>query len=143
MTKILLIFSECLLFFFFCISRFDFNELFEKFEYPAVRQKILTRQMKTSPFLAVLWRIFLHCLPRDSAYWNQAIDASRDHYDELVNRYLLDVGKIREHNGDSKDLNHPLSQAENVNQSIDLSSLSGIFILEPMESILCIRRIKR
>jgi hypothetical protein len=75
--------------------------------------------MITSPFTTVLWRIFLHCLPRDSSHWNQIIDSSREQYDELADKYLLDLKKIREHNGNAKDLNHPLSQAENVIKSIN------------------------
>jgi TBC1 domain family protein 5 len=70
--------------------------------------------MTTCPFTTVLWRIFLHCLPRDSTQWNQVIDASRDEYNELVEKYLLDLNKIREHNGAAKHLNHPLSQEEHV-----------------------------
>jgi hypothetical protein len=79
--------------------------------------------MRTSPFLTVLWRVFLHCLPRDSSHWNQNIDASRDNYNEFVNKYLVDIRKLREHNGDSKHLNHPLSQEENVIKSTKLSSI--------------------
>ncbi|CAF3437988.1 unnamed protein product [Rotaria sp. Silwood1] len=92
---------------------FEFKDLFDSFDYEIIRNKILSRQMTTCPFTTVLWRIFLHCLPRDSSQWNQIIDASRDHYNELVDKYLLDLRKIRENNGKSKDLNHPLSQEEN------------------------------
>ena len=98
----------------FRLSRFEFNELFERFDYTTIRNQILSRQMKTSPFLTVLWRVFLHCLPRDSSHWSQHIDASRENYNELVNKHLVDIKKLREFNGDSKDLNHPLSQEENV-----------------------------
>lgn len=70
--------------------------------------------MVSSPFTTVLWRIFLHCLPRDSSHWDQIIDSSRANYDELVDKYLLDLKKIRENNMDGKHLNHPLSQEENV-----------------------------
>ena len=70
--------------------------------------------MKTCPFTTVLWRIFLHCLPRDSSQWNAELDRSRARYDALVNRYLLDPDQIRKYNGNAKDLNHPLSQDENV-----------------------------
>ncbi|CAF3016287.1 unnamed protein product [Rotaria sp. Silwood2] len=93
---------------------YEFKDLFDSFDYKTVRNKILSRQMTTCPFTTVLWRIFLHCLSRDSSQWNQIIDASREHYDELVDRYLLDMKKIRENNGDAKDVNHPLSQEENV-----------------------------
>ncbi|CAF4179786.1 unnamed protein product [Rotaria sp. Silwood2] len=92
---------------------YEFKDLFDSFDYKTVRNKILNRQMTTCPFTTVLWRIFLHCLSRDSSQWNQIIDASREHYDELVDRYLLDMKKIRENNGDAKDVNHPLSQEEN------------------------------
>ncbi|UJR23629.1 hypothetical protein I4U23_026614 [Adineta vaga] len=92
---------------------FEFTDLFDSFDYETIRNRILTRQLKTSPFSTVLWRIFLHCLPRNSSHWNQVIDGSRDDYNELVNKYLLDIQKIREHNGSAKHLNHPLSQEEN------------------------------
>ncbi len=98
----------------FLLSRFLFNDLFDNFDYETIRNKILRRQMITCPFTTVLWRIFLHCLQRDSSQWNQMIDTAREHYDELADKYLLDLKKIREHNGDSKDLNHPLSQEEDV-----------------------------
>ncbi|CAF1171736.1 unnamed protein product [Adineta ricciae] len=95
------------------LLRFAFTDLFDSFNYESVRNQILTREMKTSPFTTVLWRIFLHCLPRSSSQWNQAIELSRDTYDELVNDYFLDLKKIRDHNGDVEHLNHPLSQEEN------------------------------
>jgi hypothetical protein len=97
----------------FLISRFEFNQLFDSFDYGTVRKKILTREMTTSPFTTVLWRIFLHCLPRDSSQWNLVIDSSRDTYNELVDKYLLDLQKIRESSGKERH-NHPLSQEENV-----------------------------
>ena len=83
--------------------------------------------MKTSPFTTVLWRIFLHCLPRSSSQWNQAMELSRDAYDELVNGYLLDSKKIRDHNSDAEHLNHPLSQEENVN----IQELNDLFRSNP------------
>ncbi|CAF1472097.1 unnamed protein product, partial [Rotaria sordida] len=92
---------------------FEFQDLFDSFDYETIRNKILSRQMITCPFTTVLWRIFLHCLPRDSSQWNQIIDASRDNYYELVDKHLLDLKKIRENNGNVKDVNHPLSQEEN------------------------------
>ncbi|CAF0729783.1 unnamed protein product [Adineta steineri] len=92
---------------------FEFNELFDSFDYESVRNKILNRQMTTCSFTTVLWRIFLHCLPRSSCQWNQIIDGSRAEYDELVEKYLLDLQKIRENYADAKHLNHPLSQEEN------------------------------
>ena len=55
------------------------------------------REMKTSPFTTVLWRIFLHCLPRDSEQWDRTIDLSREHYDELVETYFIDERKVRNH----------------------------------------------
>lgn len=100
---------------FYLTSRSQFNELFENFDFESIRKKILTRQMTTSPFTSVLWRIFLHCLPRDSSQWEQTINTEREKYDEYADKYLLDLKKIREYNGDSKDLNHPLSQEDNVN----------------------------
>ncbi|CAF5064102.1 unnamed protein product, partial [Rotaria magnacalcarata] len=63
---------------------FEFKNLFDSFDYETIRNKILNRQMITSPFTTVLWRIFLHCLPRDSSQWNQIIDGSRDNYSELA-----------------------------------------------------------
>ncbi|CAM4748813.1 unnamed protein product [Rotaria magnacalcarata] len=91
---------------------FEFKNLFDSFDYETIRNKILNRQMITSPFTTVLWRIFLHCLPRDSSQWNQIIDGSRDNYSELADKYLLDLAKIREHNGDAENRNHPLSQED-------------------------------
>jgi hypothetical protein len=104
---------------FFLISRFEFNSLFDKFDYGIVRNRILTREMTTSPFTTVLWRIFLHCLPRDSSHWDQTIDASREQYSELADAYPLDSRKIGELNGDTEDPNHPLSQEEKVIKSIN------------------------
>ena len=69
--------------------------------------------MKTSPFTTVLWRIFLHCLPRDSEQWDRTIDLSREHYDELVETYFIDERKVRNHKHLDGN-NHPLSQEENV-----------------------------
>ncbi|CAF4356467.1 unnamed protein product, partial [Adineta steineri] len=37
---------------------FEFDELFDSFDYESVRNKILNRQMTTCSFTPVLWRIF-------------------------------------------------------------------------------------
>jgi hypothetical protein len=63
------------------------------------------------------------------------IDASREQFDELANKYFLDLKKIRQHNGGSHNLNHPLSQEENVIKEI-LINYIYIYILESLESIL-------
>ncbi len=81
--------------------------------------------MITSPFTTVLWRIFLHCLPRDSSHWDQVIDSSRETYNDLVEKHLLDLQKIRELNGDGE---HPLSQEENVITITNSYLLKTIFI---------------
>jgi hypothetical protein len=98
---------------FFILSRFEFNDLFDSFDYESIRNKILDRQMVTCPFTTVLWRIFLHCLPRDSSQWNETIDSARENYNELIEKYLIDPKKIKEYNEAAEDLNHPLSVDEN------------------------------
>ena len=104
--------------------------MFDIFDYESIRHKILTREMKSCPFTSVLWRIFLHCLPRDSTHWDQTIDLSREHYNELAAKYLLDQNKLGENNYDPKDLNHPLSQDDDVyeNKVIKYSYLYFIFL---------------
>lgn len=98
---------------FFSADRFEFNELFERFDYPSIRDQILTRRMTTSPFTTVLWRIFLHCLPRDSDQWEKTINLSRENYEDLADKYYVDEKKVREiKNVD--DQNHPLSQEDRV-----------------------------
>ena len=106
-------------------NRFEFDALFEKFDYASIREQILTRRMTTSPFTTVLWRIFLHCLPRAFDQWEKTIDLSREHYEDLVDKFYVDEKKVREINH-VDDKNHPLSQEDRVirsNTDILLSDL--------------------
>lgn len=82
--------------------------------------------MTTSPFTTVLWRIFLHCLPRASDQWEKTIDLSREHYEELVDRYYVDEKKVRDINH-VDDKNHPLSQEDKVTQSMSDTFPSDLF----------------
>ena len=121
-------------------NRLEFKDLFDSFDYETVRNQILNRQMLTCPFTTVLWRVFLHCLPRDSSQWNQIIDASRDTYDELVDKYSFDLKKIRQCDAHTKNLNHPLSREENVRRSFNKTLLFTLYFYfeEFVASVLCI-----
>ncbi|CAF1932915.1 unnamed protein product [Rotaria magnacalcarata] len=93
----------------------EFQRLFDNFDYELVREEILNRQMIECNFTTVLWRIFLHCLPRNSSQWDDMLDANRNHYEKLVQQYKIDPYKMSEnnHNTDAENLNHPLSRDEN------------------------------
>lgn len=65
-------------------------------------------------FTTVLWRIFLHCLPRDSNQWTEMLDTTRNNYEKLVLQYSIDPYKMGDNHNDSKYVNHPLSRDENV-----------------------------
>ncbi|CAF2893304.1 unnamed protein product [Rotaria sp. Silwood2] len=93
----------------------EFKSLFDNFDYELVREEILNRKMIECNFATVLWRIFLHCLPRDSNQWNDVLDTSRNNYEKLVNQYKIDPYKISDNNNnkDTQNLNHPLSRDEN------------------------------
>ncbi|CAF4536695.1 unnamed protein product, partial [Rotaria sp. Silwood2] len=76
----------------------EFKSLFDNFDYELVREEILNRKMIECNFATVLWRIFLHCLPRDSNQWNDVLDTSRNNYEKLVNQYKIDPYKISDNN---------------------------------------------
>ncbi len=95
----------------------EFKHLFDNFDYETVREKILNRQITECNFTTVLWRIFLHCLPRDSNQWDDMLDTSRNHYEELVQQYTIDPYKMSDDNGDAINLNHPLSRDKDVIRS--------------------------
>jgi hypothetical protein len=65
-------------------------------------------------FTTILWRIFLHCLPRDSNQWDEMLDGSRDSYEKLIQHFTIDPYKMSDDNTDETNLNHPLSRDENV-----------------------------
>lgn len=91
----------------------QFTQLFDEFKYETVRRQILTRELISSPFTSVLWRIFLHCLPRTSSQWDITIDISREHFEELSAKYDSDPQMAKKLDGEHKHYNHPLSQEEN------------------------------
>ena len=92
----------------------EFNDLFENFDVESVRRKIVLRQLERCHFTTVLWRVFLNCLPDDSREWSDASQTSRNHYSDLVNRYVIDPDKRREFDDEGKRVNHPLSQDDDV-----------------------------
>jgi hypothetical protein len=92
----------------------EFNRLFDNFDYRSVREEILNRKMMESDFTTVLWRIFLHCLPRDSNQWDEILDGSRSDYEKLIEQYTIDPYKMSDNNYDAENLHHPLSRDENV-----------------------------
>ncbi|CAF1125764.1 unnamed protein product [Rotaria sordida] len=92
----------------------EFKYLFDNFNYELIREEILNRKMIQCNFTTILWRIFLHCLPRDSNQWNDVLDTSRNNYEKLVNQYKTDPYKMNNNNNqDTENLNHPLSRDEN------------------------------
>ncbi|CAF0932127.1 unnamed protein product [Adineta ricciae] len=91
----------------------EFRRLFDPFDYESVREAILSRQMTRCHFTTVLWRVFLHCLPRDSTQWNDMLETSRRDYEKLVDKYKIDPYKMSDENCGTKTINHPLSRDEN------------------------------
>jgi hypothetical protein len=71
-------------------------------------------------FTTVLWRIFLHCLPRDSNQWNEMLDTNRSNYEKLVHQYRIDPYQMSADDNDSYYSNHPLSRDENVMKQINI-----------------------
>lgn len=69
-------------------------------------------------FTTVLWRVFLHCLPRDSTQWTDMFETSRRNYEKLVDQYKIDPYKMSDDEHDAKNVNHPLSRDENVSCSM-------------------------
>ena len=65
-------------------------------------------------FTTVLWRIFLHCLPRDANQWNDMLDTTRNNYEKLVQQYQIDPYQMSDNNNDTQYVNHPLSRDEKV-----------------------------
>lgn len=96
------------------IRRSQFTELFDDFKYEDIRNQILTRQLRTCPFTSVLWRVFLHCLPRTSNQWDLTIDISREHFTDLCAKYNSDPQSTKQLDKEQKNDNHPLSQDEYV-----------------------------
>ena len=94
--------------------RSKFKRLFDNFDYESVRDEILNRQMMECSFTTVLWRIFLHCLPRDSNQWNDMIDTTRRNYEKLVHQYKINPYHMSDDNNDEQNVNHPLSRDEKV-----------------------------
>lgn len=74
----------------------------------------MTRRLKTCQFTSVLWRVFLHCLPRTSNQWDLTIDISREHFTELCAKYASDPQSTKKFEKEQRNDNHPLSQEENV-----------------------------
>ncbi|CAF3669396.1 unnamed protein product [Adineta steineri] len=111
----------------------EFKRLFDTFNYESIREAILDRHMIECPFTTVLWRIFLHCLPRDSNEWNEMLNTSRINYEKLVNQYKIDPYKMNDdNNDDTKNVNHPLSHDENSlwAQYFADEELKGIIIID-------------
>jgi hypothetical protein len=94
--------------------RSEFQRLFDNFDYEFIREEILNRKMIECNFTTVLWRIFLHCLSRDSNQWDEMLETSRNNYEKLVQQYTVDPYKMSDDNQETKNLNHPLSRDENV-----------------------------
>lgn len=92
----------------------EFKRLFDNFDYESVREEILNRKMTDCNFTTVLWRICLHCLPRDSSQWDEMLDTSRNNYEKLIEQYTIDPYKMSDDNNDAANLNHPLSRDEKV-----------------------------
>ena len=98
----------------FCRPSSEFQHLFEKFDYEFVRDEILDRRMTECYFATVLWRIFLHCLPRDSTQWMDMLQTSRSNYEKLVHTYKIDPYTMNDDTSEGRHVNHPLSQDQNV-----------------------------
>ncbi len=94
--------------------RMEFKRLFDNFDYESVREEILNRKMIDCNFTTVLWRIYLHCLPRDSSQWDEILDSSRNNYEKLIEQYTIDPYKTSDDNNDAININHPLSRDEKV-----------------------------
>jgi TBC1 domain family protein 5 len=92
----------------------EFKRLFDNFDYESVREEILNRKMIDCNFTTVLWRIYLHCLPRDSSQWDEILDSSRNNYEKLIEQYTIDPYKTSDDNNDAININHPLSRDEKV-----------------------------
>lgn len=94
--------------------RSEFQRLFDNFNYEFIREEILNRKMIECNFTTVLWRVFLHCLPRDSNQWDEILETSRNNYEKYVQQYTIDPYKLSDDNYEAQNLNHPLSRDENV-----------------------------
>lgn len=91
----------------------EFRGFFDQFNFDVIREKILNREILDCSFNTVLWRVFLHCLSRDSNQWSEMLDKSRHDYDKLVKQHTIDPYQM---NGDgecAQASNHPLSHDEN------------------------------
>jgi hypothetical protein len=113
----------------------EFKRLFDNFDYEVIREEILNRQMMECHFTTVLWRIFLHCLPRDSNQWNDMLDATRRNYEKLVQQHQIDPYQMSDDNSDIQNVNHPLSRDENVIRYRNIYRDFTFFILEFMGTI--------
>ena len=131
------------------IRRSQFTELFDDFKYEDIRNQILTRQLRTCPFTSVLWRVFLHCLPRTSNQWDLTIDISREHFTDLCAKYNSDPQSTKQLGKEQKNDNHPLSQDEYVLRiesnfiQTYTCNYSVLFFPESMESTFSIQRFER
>lgn len=94
--------------------RSQFQRLFNQFDYESIREDILNRQLIQSNFTTVFWRIFLHCLPRDSNHWDDALDTNRRNYEKLRQQYTIDPHQLNDDDHDAIHVNHPLSREEDV-----------------------------
>lgn len=99
--------------------RSEFERLFHDFDYETIQTEILNLRLTECRFYTVLWRIFLHCLPRDASQWNDMLSITRNLYIELERKYDVDPREKYSENGISEIVNHPLSQHPNVNQNFD------------------------
>jgi hypothetical protein len=99
---------------FYFLFRSEFQRLFDNFNYESIRDDILNRKLIECNFTTVLWRIFLHCLPRDSNQWDEILETSRINYEKLVGQYTIDPYKTGEDNHVAQHVNHPLSRDETV-----------------------------
>lgn len=112
--------------------------MIENFDYENIRDEILNRKMIECDFTTVLWRVFLHCLPRDSNQWEDILDTSRRSYEKLLEKHTIDPYKMTGEENDIKNLNHPLSHDENVTlTSCHSFVIQLLLILEFVGTIFC------
>lgn len=96
------------------LRRSEFENLFKNFDYETIRDDILNRRIVDSNFVTCLWRIALHCLPRDRNQWTDMLNTSRTQYEEMYHRNRIDPYKQSQISQDKKNINHPLAQDQEV-----------------------------
>lgn len=105
---------------YFTNDRSKFERLFHAFDYETTQKEILERRLIDCDFFTVLWRIFLHCLPRDPNQWHEMLSITRNQYTELRQKFDILPSKISQDKDRFEIENHPLSQDKNVRLMIEL-----------------------